>query len=132
MRMDRKAEGSFAETMVAMMVVTIALTVFMTVFAYSLQSDDREQPISTDFTESLRIVDGDIVGIDESYVDEECTRRGYSSMVITIETAGDFNHASLLLGNPSDSDFTYVSGMTEIPCDDGSVVAARYEVVAFA
>ncbi len=132
MRMDRRAEGSFAETMVAMMVVTVALTVFMTVFAYSLQTEDRELPISTDFTESLRIEDGNIVGIDESYINEECTRRGYSSMVISIETAGDVNRACLLLGHSTDSDFSYVRGTVDIPCDDGTVVIGNYEVVAFA
>lgn len=132
MRMDRKAEGSFAETMMAMMIVTVALTVFMTVFAYSLNTEDREQPISTDFTHSLRYEDGEIVGIDESYVEEECTRRGYSSMVIRIEIAGSMNSASLLLGSPSESDFSFVRGTVCIPCDDGTTVAANYEVVAFA
>ncbi len=132
MRMDRKAEGSFAETMVAMMVVTIALTVFMTVFAYSLQSDTREQTVSTDFADSLRIEGGEIVGVDGSYVEDECTRRGYSSMLITIETAGDVNGARLVLGRSIDSDFTYVRGTADVPCDDGSVVIVNYEVVAFA
>ena len=132
MRMDRKAEGSFAETMMAMMIVTVALTVFMTVFAYSLNTEDREQPISTDFTHSLRYEDGEIIGIDESYVEEECTRRGYSSMVIRIEIAGSMNSASLLLGSLSESDFSFVRGTVCIPCDDGTTVAANYEVVAFA
>ncbi len=132
MRMDRRAEGSFAETMMAMMVVTVALTVFMTVFACSLGTDDREQTISTDFTRSLRYEDGEITGVDETYVREECTRRGYSSMVIRVETAGDINHACLLLGEPYDSDFSFVRGTVSIPCGDGTVVAANYEVVAFA
>ncbi len=132
MRMDRRAEGSFMETMAAMMVVTIALTVFMTVFAYSLQSDTREQTISTDFVDSLRIEDGEIVGVDESYISEECTRRGYSSMVITVETAGDVCRTGLRLGESLETDFTYVKGTVDIPCDDGTVVVANYEVVAFA
>ncbi len=132
MRMDKRAEGSFAETMMAMMVVTVALTVFMSVFAYSLSTDEEEQRISTDFLDSLRVEDGEITGIDESYVQEECVRKGYTSMVIRIETAGDINKASLSLGGSSDSDFTFVRGTTSIPCDDGTTVLASYEVVAFA
>ena len=132
MRMDKRAEGSFAETMMAMMVVTVALTVFMSVFAYSLSTDDGEQRISTDFLDSLRVEDGEITGVDESYVQEECVRKGYASMVIRIETAGDINKASLSLGESSDSDFTFVRGTAAIPCDDGTTVLASYEVVAFA
>ena len=132
MRMDKRAEGSFAETMMAMMVVTVALTVFMSVFAYSLSTDDGEQRISTDFLDSLRVEDGEITGADESYVQEECVRKGYTSMVIRIETAGDINRASLSLGESSDSDFTFVRGTAAIPCDDGTTVLASYEVVAFA
>ena len=132
MRMDKRAEGSFAETMMAMMVVTIALTVFMAVFAYSLSSEDEESRISTDFTDSLYVEDGQIKGLDESYIQEECVRKGYSSMVIRVETAGEYNHASLSLGESCDSDFSYMKGTVSLPCDDGTTVLANYEVVAFA
>lgn len=132
MRMNGRAEGSFAETLMAMMVVTIALTAFMAVFAYSLNANERETPVSTSFVNSLRIEDGQIVGIDESYITEECTRKGYSSMVITLETAGPFGHAYLRLGESSDSDFGYARDTVTVPCDDGTRAALTYEVVAFA
>ena len=132
MKMDRKAEGSFAETMIAMMVVTIALAAFMGLFAYSsAHADGPDTRISTDFVKDLRIEDGSIVGVDQSYIDEECTRKGFSGMVITIETAGSVNHCTLRLGSGADSDFSFVKGTATIPCDDGTTVIANYEVVAF-
>ena len=133
MKMDRKAEGSFAETMIAMMVVTIALAAFMGLFAYSCShAEGPDTRISTDFVKDLRIENGEIVGVDQSYIDDECTRKGYSSMVITIETAGDLNRCGLRLGEGTDSDFSFVRGTVDIPCDDGTVILASYEVVAFA
>ena len=133
MRMNRKAEGSFAETMIAMMVVTIALTAFMGLFAYSCCHDGGpDVRISTDFVKDLRIEDGRIVGVDQSYIDDECTRKGYSSMVITVETAGNVNHCSLRIGTGSATDYCFVRGTVDLPCDDGTVVIANYEVVAFA
>lgn len=132
MKMNRKAEGSFAETMIAMMVVTIALTAFMGVFAYSCcHNDGPDTRISTDFVKDLRIEGGEIVGVDQSYIDDECTRKGYASMVITVETAGSVNHCSLRIGTGSDSDYSFVRGTIDLPCDDGTVVIANYEVVAF-
>lgn len=131
MRMNRKAEGSFAETMMAMMVVTIALAAFMGVFAYSLHTQESEVRISTDFVKDLRIENGEIVGVDQSYIDDECTRRGYSAMVITVDTAGSINGYHLRVGQGNGHDFTSVSGTLDLECDDGSVVLARYEVVAF-
>ena len=132
MKMDRKAEGSFAETMIAMMVVTIALAAFMGLFAYSsAHADGPDTRISTDFVKDLRIEDGNIVGVDQSYIDDECTRKGFSGMVITIETAGSVNHCVLRLGSGTDSDFSFVKGTVTIPCDDGTTVIANYEVVAF-
>lgn len=132
MRMNRRAEGSFAETMVAMMVVTIALSAFMSVFAYSLHTaDDGDQYISTDFTDGISISDGEFSGIDEDYVSEECARRGYASMVIVLETAGGVDHVYLKLGTSSDTDFTFTKGSFIAPCDDGSQVIVNYEVVAF-
>ena len=131
MRMNRRAEGSFAETMIAMMVVTIALAAFMGVFAYSLHTQDSSIRISEDFVRDLRIEKGEIVGVDQAYIDEECSRRGYSAMVITVDTAGNLNECHLRLGQGNDHDFTSVSGIVDLRCDDGTVVIARYEVVAF-
>ncbi len=133
MRMDRKAEGSFAETMMAMMVVTIALTMFLTMFVHSQQTSAEWDPdISTDFADGLRLENGEITGIDASYLEDECTRKGFSSMVVIISTAGPGEPVTLRLGEPSETEYTYVSGMTVIPCDDGTAVPATYEVVAFA
>lgn len=132
MKMDNRAEGSFAETMMAMMVATVALTAFMGVFAYSLHAEHDSGEISTAFLDSVRIGEEGFTGIDESYIEEECVRMGYSSMVITLETAGSINHAYLRLGSPSDSDYTYEKGAFPAECFDGTVVMVNYEVVAFA
>lgn len=132
MRMNKRAEGSFAETMMTMMIATVALVAFMGVFAYSLQGGSDETEISTEFIKGISIDDGRFVGIDGTYIESECTRMGYSSMVITLETAGDINHAYLRLGTASESDFTYVKGTFMSPCSDGSTVIVNYEVVAFA
>ena len=132
MRMNRKAEGSFVETMAAMMVVTIAVTAFMGVLAYTQVPEEKDLQVSDDFVEDLKIENGVIVGVDQEYIDDECTRKGFSSLVIIVKTVGDNNRAELRIGQSSESDFKAINGLADIPCSDGTTVLVSYEVVAFA
>ena len=77
MRKDRRGIGGFMGTMVAMMIVTITISAFMAVFAYTNLPEAEVPGISTDFLKDILVIDGEITGIDDSYVVEESERKGY-------------------------------------------------------
>ena len=132
MRKDRRGIGGFMETMVAMMIVTIALSAFMTMFAYSNLPEPEVPDVSTDFVEGLRLENGSIVGLDETYPEDESERRGYCSMTICIKVVGRVNDHMLEMGEPTGGcDQIIRNGTFMIPGEDGARYAAAYEVIAF-
>ena len=120
------------ETMVAMMVVTITLSSFMTVFAYTNLQESEAPDISLDFLNDLRIDNGAIVGLEDNYPELESGRRGYVSMTITIRTVGTVHNLELSLGNPMPGHNQFIeNGSFMIPDVNGERYAAVYEVIAF-
>ncbi len=120
------------ETMVAMMIVTIALSAFMTMFAYSHVPEQGTPEISTDFLEGLGLNDGSITGLDENYPKEESERRGYRSMTICIKVVGTINDIELNIGeSTAGCDQIIDNGTFMIHGEDGARYAAAYEVIAF-
>lgn len=129
---DKRGVGGFMESMVAMMVVTIALSMFMTAFAYTNTGDCEVHDVSTDFLGSLSIEDGTIIGLDEDYLVEESERKGYRSMTVSIKVAGDLMDIELSSGTRTDGcDQIIRNGTFMLPSDDGGRYAAVYEVIAF-
>ena len=132
MKKDRRGIGGFMETMVAMMVVTITISAFMTVFAYTNLPEPDVPDISTDFLDCLLIVDEDIVGLDTDYPEKESERRGYLSMTICIKVAGTLHDISLYLGESTpDCDQIIENGTILLKDENGNRHAAVYEVIAF-
>ncbi len=124
--------GGFAEMIVAMMIATIALTAFIGVVAYEASQDHIRCDVSTAFLSDLKIVDDKIVGVDNEYINDECAKNAYRSMVISVKVVGFENVQSLRLGTSTDNcETVYANGTVNIPCPDGKVVTAMYEVVAF-
>lgn len=132
MRKDRRGIGGFMETMVAMMIVTITISAFMAVFAYTNLPEAEVPGISTDFLKDILVIDGEITGIDDSYVVEESERKGYRSMTVCIRSTGDLYDLELNIGTPTyGCDQIIENGIFMLEHDDGSRCAAVYEVVAF-
>ena len=132
MRMDRRAIGGFMETMAAMMIVTVALSAFMTVLVYTSVQEEIHKEISTDFLGMLTVTDEGIVGIDDDFANDEAIRKGYASMTIYVSTAGDVDRHTLFVGTETDGkDQMIKNGNIMLYRSDGTRCAAVYEVIAF-
>ena len=120
------------ETMVAMMIVTITLSAFMTVFAYTNMPEPEIPDVSTDFLDSLSIGNGTIIGLEEDYTETESERKGYMSMTIHIRTVGTIHEIGIDIGHPtSDCDQIIENGTFTLFDENGNRHAAVYEVIAF-
>lgn len=132
MRKDRRGIGGFMETMVAMMIVTIAISAFMTVFTYTNLDEPEVHDVSTEFLHNLSIEDDEIVGIDPKYPYQETLRMGYVSMTIHLEVVGMAEDVYLDLGNCVEGhDQIVKNGTVMLTDEDGNRYAAFYEVIAF-
>lgn len=132
MRLDKRGEAGIMEAMVAMMVATIALTAFLGVMVLTA-AEENEPQISVSFLDALSIEGGEVVGIDEITLQNECARRGYQSMAVKIIARLPAGPVTLNVGEAiGDGSMGFASGTMNIVCDDGTTVVATYEVVAFA
>ena len=132
MRKDRRGIGGFMETMMAMMIVTIAISAFMTVFTYTNLEQSEPAEISTDFLDGLSIRNDRIVGLDKDYPEKESLRKGYDSMTVCIRTVGSIHDYQLELGRPTNSsDQIIKNGNIILTSESGERYAAVYEVIAF-
>ena len=129
---NKRGEGGFMEAMVALMMVTIALTAFLGMLAYSEigKSDDRVT-LDTRFIEDLQIIDGEIVGETEKQLDHFVEKNGLNGARLTVEVAGTLSDASLVRtsGTAVGDNVGTFTGSFSISSDDGRVFAASYEVV---
>ena len=132
MRKDRKGVGGFMETMVAMMIVTIVISMFMTTFAYNNMQQEETYNISTDFLNGLSISEGRIIGLDPDYTVKESERMGYHSMTIHIHVAGTIHDIDLETGTfIQNCNQEIRNGTFMLTNEKGDRFAATYEVVAF-
>lgn len=128
---DRKGIGGFMEAMVAMMIVTIAITSFIGLLAYNeLPTTDDEIRIDTSYLR-FSVVDGKITGDIQERMERSCERYGLLGITVDIK----------LIGPLFDDERTYQCGITDgdnnrigngtlrLECDDGSIVLASYRVV---
>ena len=129
---DKRGEGGFMEAMVALMMVTIALTAFIGMLAYSeIGKSDDSVSLDTRFVEDLQIVDGNIAGETGKYLDRFVEKNGLNGTRLTVKVAGSLSDASLLRtsGTEEGNNVGTFTGTFSIPSDDGRTFAASYEVV---
>ena len=120
------------EAMVALMMVTIALTAFLGMLAYSeIGESDDTITLDTRFIEDLQIVDGKIVGDTEKQLDHFVEKNELNGSRLTVKVAGTISDASLVKtsGTEEGNNVGTFSGSFSINSDDGRVFAASYEVV---
>ena len=120
------------EAMVALMMVTIALTAFFGMLAYSeIGGSDDTVTLDTRFIEDLQIVDGKIVGETGKQLDHFVEKNGLNGTRLTVKTAGTLSDASLLRtsGTEDGDNVGTITGTFSIVSDDGRTFAASYEVV---
>jgi len=129
---DKRGEGGFMEAMVALMMVSIALTAFLGMLAYSeIGESDDTITLETRFIEDLQIVDGEIVGETENQLDRFVEKNGLNGTRLTVKAAGTLSDASLVRtsGTTEGNNVGTFTGTFPIDSDDGRVFAASYEVV---
>lgn len=120
------------ETMMAMMIVTIAMSSFMVAFAYTNVEEPDNRDVSIDFLDSLRIEDGRIVGFDRNYTVDESERMGYRSMKVFVKTVGGIYDIGFVSGVETDGcDQVIRNGTLMLVDENGARCAAVYEVIAF-
>ena len=120
------------EALVALMMVTIALTAFLGMLAYSeIGESDDTITLDTRFIEDLQIVDGKIVGDTEKQLDHFVEKNELNGSRLTVKVAGTISDASLVKtsGTEEGNNVGTFSGSFSINSDDGRVFAASYEVV---
>lgn len=120
------------EAMVALMMVTIALTAFFGMLAYSeIGGSDDTVTLDTGFIEDLQIVNGSIAGETQKQLDHFVEKNGLNGTRLTVDTAGTLSNASLLRtsGMTDGNNVGTVTGTFSIRSDDGRIFAASYEVV---
>ena len=129
---DKRGEGGFMEAMVALMMVTIALTAFLGMLAYSeIGTSEDTISLDTKFIEDLQIVDGKIIGDTDKQLDHFVEKNGLNGTRLTVKTAGTLSNASLLRssGTEDGNNVGTITGTFSIRSDDGRTFAASYEVV---
>ena len=119
------------EAMVALMTVTVALTAFLGILAYSEIGTSDDVTLDTRFIEDLRIVDGKIDGQTEKQLDRFVEKNGLNGARLTVMVAGTLSDASLLgtSGSEEGNNVGTIAGTFSIGSDDGRTFAASYEVV---
>ena len=114
------------------MMVTIALTAFLGMLAYSeIGGSDDTVSLDTGFIEDLQIVDGKIVGDTDKQLDHFVEKNGLNGTRLTVKVAGTLSDASLLRtsGTEEGNNVGTITGTFPIVSDDGRTFAASYEVV---
>ena len=129
---DKRGEGGFMEAMVAFSAVTVALTLFLGLLAYSdLGNADDSKELDTEFLERLTIEDGRIVGYDDSHIYRFIERNDLNGAEVKVTVAGHLSDASLdeMTGTTDGNNVGTVTGTFSIHSDDNRTFVASYEVI---
>lgn len=129
---DKRGEGGFMEAMLALMMVTAALTTFLGLLAYSeIGGSDDGAAMDTRFIEDLELIDGEIVGETEKEMSRFVEKNGLNGARLTVRIAGDLSDSMMVrsVGTEGGNNVGVISGTFSIRSNDGRVFAASYEVV---
>ena len=129
---DKRGEGGFMEAAVAFSAVTVALTLFLGLLAYTELGDAGDtKELDTEFLERLTIKDGRIVGYDGSHIDRFIERNNLNGAEVKITVAGHLSNASLdeRTGIADGNNVSTLAGTFSIHSDDNRTFVASYEVV---
>ncbi|TQS78226.1 MAG: hypothetical protein A3204_04065 [Candidatus Methanarcanum hacksteinii] len=127
---DRKGLGGFMEAMVAMMIVTIAMTSFISLIAYNeLPTFNDDAMIDTSYLR-FTVVDNKITGDIQDQMELSCEKYGLLGINVDVRLIGPlFNDEKRYQCGITDSENNRVkNGTLRLSCDDGSIVLASYKV----
>ncbi len=127
---DRKGLGGFMEAMVAMMIVTIAMTSFISLIAYNeLPTSNDDVMIDTSYLR-FTVVDNKITGDIQDQMELSCEKYGLLGINVDVRLIGPlFDDEKRYQCGITDSENNRVkNGTLRLSCDDGSIVLASYKV----
>ena len=118
------------EAMVAMMIVTIAMTSFISLIAYNeLPTFNDDVMIDTSYLR-FTVVDNKITGDIQDQMELSCEKYGLLGINVDVKLIGPlFNDEKRYQCGITDSENNRVkNGTLRLSCDDGSIVLASYKV----
>ncbi|MDR0198291.1 MAG: hypothetical protein LBI08_00925 [Methanomassiliicoccaceae archaeon] len=134
MRLNEKGEGGFTESIVAVMVVVISLTAFLSFLAFSVSHDtERGTEIPLDLLNEVYIVNGNIVADIGPRMVVVAETYGFAGMRVTLTTADSTYDSSLTLnvGHQDTDNIRTVGGTIIVRADDGRSVPVNYWVAVW-
>ena len=118
------------EAMVAMMIVTIAMTSFISLIAYNeLPTSNDDVMIDTSYLR-FTVVDNKITGDIQDQMELSCEKYGLLGINVDVKLIGPlFDDEKRYQYGITDSENNRVkNGTLRLSCDDGSIVLASYKV----
>ncbi|WP_400196873.1 hypothetical protein [Candidatus Methanarcanum hacksteinii] len=118
------------EAMVAMMIVTIAMTSFISLIAYNeFPTFNDDVMIDTSYLR-FTVVDNKITGDIQDQMELSCEKYGLLGINVDVRLIGPlFNDEKRYQCGITDSENNRVkNGTLRLSCDDGSIVLASYKV----
>ena len=128
MRKNRRAEGGFMESMAAVMVVCIALTLFMALLPSVLKDDGGGETIPPDILNGVSVADGGIMF--EGGAEHTAKGFGYGSMTLKVIVTGTPDVYDVTVGTPGGDDMMHRSGTTMMRVD-GRLMSVGYEMAVW-
>jgi hypothetical protein len=135
MRLNKRGDLGFPEAIMAAMIVTLALTMYIGYFALNTVGNESGPEVRVDHRifENLSLRDGEVVGDIEIQLISEAERHGYRGISFTCEVPGGLGikGKSLCIGN-MDGKIDSERFLLQLKSSDGRVVPAVIEVVVCA
>lgn len=130
MKFNRKGDIGFPEAIMAVMIVTLVLSIYVGVFAFTSANDPEDDPVvDRDLTDGLIIENQKITGNMTEKITASCERNGYRGIMIRCHAPGDLNIEPLeyQIGT-MDGDVSGERFLKTIPSDDGRAIPVIVEM----
>jgi uncharacterized membrane protein len=133
MKLGRRGEGGFMESILAMMVIVITLTVFLSFLAFSTSPHhEKGTEIPADIFDDVRIVNGNIEADIGEMMTDTIERYGYRGMRVILTATGMYDSSITLNAGTNDSDNIFSkNGTIIVRSDDGRSVPVNYSVAVW-
>ncbi|MDR0334904.1 MAG: hypothetical protein LBH69_03360 [Methanomassiliicoccaceae archaeon] len=134
MNINKRGEGGFMESMIAVMIVVISLTAFLSFLAFSLSHDtEKATEVPTEFLSGVRIANGNIEADIEDRMIAAAELHGFIGMRVTLSAVDGIYDSKLTLDvGHQDSDVIHTKGGTiVVRTDDGRSVPVNYSVAVW-
>jgi len=133
MKLNNRGEGGFIESMMAVMIVIITLTAFISLLAFSTSyHNEKEVGVPSDMFDDVRIVNGEIDAPIEERMRDAAERYGYSGITVILRTADPLHDSAVTISVGSDTDRIWSkSGTIIVATDEGRSVPVNYSMAVW-